>query len=183
MIRKYYPHNSVLFCTSRIEEGLPLVCSRNILSMVERNVKILKNQSFFVFGARGTGKTYWINQILNSEHTLTINLLDPLEEEKFALEPNELSRRIEQLDKKITHLFIDEIQKVPKLLDLVHHNIEKTDLVFALTGSSARKLKKGGANLLAGRAFTYNLYPFSHRELSNNFNLDHHLKWLSLIHI
>jgi len=148
--------------------------------MVNRQYKLLTQHSFFLFGARGTGKTYWLERLLPEKDTLTINLLDPLEVDKFSLDPQELSRRIEQLPSNYTHVFIDEIQKVPKLLDLVHHLIEKTDLVFALTGSSARKLKRGGANLLAGRAFTYYLFPFSHRELSDKFNLDEALRWGTL---
>ncbi len=148
--------------------------------MVQRDVNILKQHSFFLFGARGTGKTYWLERLLSSDNTISINLLDPLEEEKFSLDPHELSKRIDQLPSSVTHVFIDEIQKVPKLLNLVHHYIEKTDLVFALTGSSARKLRRGGANLLAGRAFTYYIFPFSHRELGSNFDLNSTLRWGSL---
>ena len=148
--------------------------------MVHRTINILKNHSFFLFGARGTGKTYLLQRLLEEGHTAQINLLDPLEEEKFALDPHELSRRIEQFPPQITHVFIDEIQKVPKLLDLIHHYIEKTDLAFALTGSSARKLKRGGANLLAGRAFTYHLFPYSHREIESSFSLDSALHWGTL---
>jgi len=148
--------------------------------MVKRDINILKKHSFFLFGARGTGKTYLLERLLEPEKTLTINLLDPLEEEKFILDPHELTKRIEGLDASVTHVFIDEIQKVPKLLDLIHHYIEKTDLVFALTGSSARKLKRGGANLLAGRAFTYNLFPFSHTELGDDFDLKEMMRWGAL---
>jgi hypothetical protein len=68
-------------------------------------------------------------------------------------------------------LVIDEIQKVPKLLDVVHYEIEKRKIIFALTGSSARKLKKGALNLLAGKALLNNLYPLSHRELNTTFNV------------
>lgn len=72
---------------------------------------------------------------------------------------------------------IDEVQKVPKLLDVVHYELENNEqaqqrhLKFALTGSSARKLKKSSANLLAGRAFTNFLYPLTHTELGSEFNL------------
>lgn len=148
--------------------------------MVKRLYNILTKHSFFLFGARGTGKTYWLEELLDKNKTLIINLLDPLEEEIFKLDPNELTRRVKVLGSEYTHVFIDEIQKVPKLLDLVHHLIEKTDFIFALTGSSARKLKRGGANLLAGRAFTYYFFPFSHRELGENFNLTEALRWGTL---
>lgn len=145
--------------------------------MIKRSLNILPNQSFFLFGARGTGKTYLLNDLLSEKQTLFINLLDTTEQDIFILHPGEFKQRIEGLTKGVTHVFIDEIQKAPKLLDLVHHYIEKTDLIFALTGSSARKLKRGGANLLAGRAFTYYLFPFSHRELSKSFDLNSALKW------
>lgn len=75
---------------------------------------------------------------------------------------------------------IDEVQKLPKLLDIVHQLIESTDKVFIMTGSSARKLKHDGANLLAGRAFVYNLYPFTSIELGKDFNLDSALHWGTL---
>ena len=73
--------------------------------------------------------------------------------------------------KKPKFIVIDEIQKVPKLLDVVHYLIQKKSLKFALTGSSARKLKYGGANLLAGRAFLYRLYPLTFLELGRAFHL------------
>ena len=76
------------------------------------------------------------------------------------------------------HIIIDEVQKIPKLLDVVHDIIESTNHIkFILTGSSARKLKHGGANLLAGRAFVYDLFPFTFLELSKQFNLHQALCW------
>jgi len=67
---------------------------------------------------------------------------------------------------------IDGVQKIPALLDEVHALIESTDIRFILTGSSARKIRRGGANLLAGRAYTYNLFPLTAKELGKEFNLD-----------
>ena len=69
------------------------------------------------------------------------------------------------------HVIIDEIQKVPKLLDVVHDLMGETDKKFILTGSSARKLKRGGANLLAGRAFVYHFFPLSFLELGKTFDI------------
>ena len=74
-------------------------------------------------------------------------------------------------------IVIDEIQKTPKLLDIVHQLIETTDFKFVLTGSSARKLKRGAANLLAGRAFHYEMFPLTHRELGEDFDLQNALEW------
>lgn len=131
--------------------------------------KPLKNkQSFFLFGARGTGKTYWLKSSLKD-----CILIDLLESKfSFALEANP-----QELEKYIPINFkgwvvIDEIQKVPALLDEVHRLIEKKKYKFILTGSSARKLKRKGANLLAGRAITYKMYPFTVQELGKEFNLD-----------
>ena len=92
---------------------------------------------------------------------MLLNLLDPVMEERLIRNPKLLIEMVNAAGKSINHVFIDEVQKIPKLLDLVHLLIETTSLKFILTGSSARKLKHGGANLLAGRAFVYNLYPFS----------------------
>jgi predicted AAA+ superfamily ATPase len=79
--------------------------------------------------------------------------------------------------KKPDWIVIDEVQKLPKLLDLVHLHIEKHKQKFALSGSSARKLKRGGANLLAGRATMNHLHPFSSTELKNDFDLNTSLAW------
>src|SRR5690606_17584144 len=75
---------------------------------------------------------------------------------------------------------IDEVQKVPALLDIVHSQIEKKKIKFALTGSSARKLKRNSANMLAGRAFLFKLFPLTHRELGDDFELEKVLNFGSL---
>jgi predicted AAA+ superfamily ATPase len=106
--------------------------------------------------------------------------LNPDQEEKLSRSPTDLIAMIEALDNKKTWFFIDEIQKVPKLLDVVHLCIEKFKTPFALTGSSARKLKRGAANLLAGRAFVFNMFPLTHLELKDSFDLQECLQWGSL---
>lgn len=78
--------------------------------------------------------------------------------------------------KKCKWIVIDEVQKIPRLLDVVHRGIEEFRIKFALTGSSARKLKRGGANLLAGRAIEKNLFPFSAVELGEDFELNRALE-------
>lgn len=75
---------------------------------------------------------------------------------------------------------VDEIQRIPSLLNYVHRFIEKRGLKFALSGSSARKLKRGGANMLAGRAFDNNLFPLAGTELSDDFKLQEVLTWGAL---
>jgi len=110
---------------------------------------------------------------------LWIDLLEANTEALFQTNPDELINQTAHLKPK-SRVVIDEIQKVPKLLDLVHKLIEEKKLLFSLTGSSARKLKRGAANLLAGRAFVYNLFPFTSTELNQSFELSSVLEWGSL---
>src|SRR3990167_4788163 len=115
-----------------------------------------EDESFFLFGPRGTGKTYLKQTYPDA---MWIDLLQPREERLFSMRPELLEERL-QVVKGFSHVVIDEIQKVPSLLDVVHGLIEtRKDLVFILTGSSSRKIKKSGVNLLAGRAFWKNFYP------------------------
>ena len=116
-------------------------------------------------------KAHLLNINLTMKPVYRYDLLDPEEEDRFARNPNELRALVEALPAQTTHVILDEIQKLPKLLDIVHSLIENTDKCFVLTGSSARKLKHGGANLLAGRAFVYHLFPFSFLELGKAFDL------------
>jgi predicted AAA+ superfamily ATPase len=153
------------------------------LSMfIERSITLPRDYSFFLFGARGTGKTALLTRIFDESETLYINLLSPQEEFRFIKNPEELRQLVLGSNPKIKYIVIDEIQKVPKLLDVVHLLIEtdKSDKRFVLTGSSARKLRSGGANLLAGRAFTYYLFPFTFLELKDQFNLEKSLSFGTL---
>lgn len=145
--------------------------------MINRLLVLPLAQSLFLFGARNTGKSTLLQHTYSPASSLTIDLLDPVLEERFARHPNELNAIVLALPAKVTHVIIDEVQKLPKLLDVVHHLIQTTEKKFVLTGSSARKLKYGGANLLAGRAFVYHLYPFSFIELGPQFDLHHALQW------
>ncbi len=145
--------------------------------MVERLQSLTKNHSMFLFGARGTGKSTLLNTLFPKENSYWINLLDPEQEHRFGLFPEELISIVEALPEDITYVIIDEIQKIPKLLDCVHLLIEKTKKLFILTGSSACKLKRGGANLLAGRAFVYELFPFSFFELDSSFDAHDAMKF------
>ncbi len=145
--------------------------------MLKRIISLPANQSFFLFGARNTGKSTLLQQTFSDESSIWFDLLDPLEEDRFARDPNELKNIVLALPKKTKYIVLDEIQKVPKLLNVVHHLITETDKKFIMTGSSARKLKYGGANLLAGRAFIYHLFPFTYLELGNQFDLSDALHW------
>ncbi|MFT3741559.1 MAG: AAA family ATPase [Gammaproteobacteria bacterium] len=145
--------------------------------MIPRLLSLPKNRHFLLFGPRNTGKSTLLRQIFSPNFALWLDLLDPLQEEQLTRSPGELKAIVAALPSEITHVIIDEIQKIPKLLDVVHSLIESTDKKFVLTGSSARKLRHGGANLLAGRAFVYHLYPFSFLEIEDQFELDAALRW------
>ncbi len=142
--------------------------------MVKRQLDLNRllplGRSTFLFGARGTGKTKSARLFLKKAGaSWSINLLDSDTFRRYILRPSLLRQEINVRLKKHKHLtvFIDEIQKCPLLLDEVHSLIEdhKGRLRFLLTGSSARKLKRGGANLLAGRAWTFHLHPLTYKEL------------------
>ncbi len=155
--------------------------------MFQRILSLPENQSFFLFGPRGTGKSTLLRQHFGeplaaqgSETALYIDLLDPEQEDAFLRNPKELERRLDALPSSVRWIILDEVQKAPRLLDSVHRAIETRSLCFALTGSSARKLKRGGANLLAGRAFVYPLYSLTHLEIGSAFDLDEALHFGTL---
>ncbi|MBL7661155.1 ATP-binding protein [bacterium] len=121
-----------------------------------------------------------INRRFTKDELHTIDLLSDREFYQYDTNPDLLINRANQLPGSIKWILIDEIQRVPRLLNVVHKLIEEKLINFALTGSSSRKLRRGGANLLAGRAFVYNLFPLTHVELGEQFNLDRVLSFGSL---
>lgn len=131
------------------------------------NIPLKRDCSFFLFGARGTGKSFWLrNQLSDS---IFFNLLEPETRIELNTKPHLLEQQIPRNYKG--WIVIDEIQKAPILLDLVHKLIEERKSKFILTSSSARKLKRLGTNLLAGRAHTYHMYPLTYQELGADFDL------------
>jgi len=151
--------------------------------MVKRVLEPLTNRSFFLFGARGTGKTTWLQNQYLTDQDLYIDLLDDQTEERYSKQPGLLDSELNELliQKKLPRsVIIDEVQKVPKLLDIAQKWIQKHKLCFILTGSSSRKLKRGSANLLGGRANTYSLFPLTAQELDKKFSLAHALEWGTL---
>lgn len=147
--------------------------------MFHRSIKLPKKNSFLLLGARGTGKTTLLSCQEQLRGSRRIDLLVPEEESRFALNPSELLEIAASMPKG-SWITIDEVQKLPKLLDLVHKAIEECGVNFALTGSSARKLKRGGANLLAGRAFVLDLFPLTADEVGAEFDLANALAWGTL---
>lgn len=148
--------------------------------MVKRIQTLSKNDNLFLFGARGTGKSTLLKDLFKTKNHLWIDLLKDSDEEKFGRNPEALSLHLKM--NKYKFVIIDEIQKFPKLLDIVHYEIENNPNppFFILTGSSARKLKRNSANLLGGRALTFHLYPFTYFELKDKFEFDEILKYGSL---
>jgi uncharacterized protein len=148
--------------------------------MYKRLLQLSKKRSFFLFGARGTGKSTLLKHFFSKQESFLCNLLKPEEEDRFLRKPETLYDIVMALPDSVTHVIIDEVQKVPKLLDVVHLLMGETDKKFVMTGSSARKLKRGGANLLAGRAFVYHFFPLSFLELEKEFDLQSALEWGTL---
>ena len=119
----------------------------------------------FLFGPRQTGKSYWLRKTFPKAmyyDLLRADLFMPL-----SRAPHRLREEILAKSKKPQLVIIDEIQKIPALLDEVHYLMEQYNIKFILTGSSARKLKRGGANLLGGRALYRLLFPLVSQEIPN----------------
>ncbi|MEI6437329.1 MAG: ATP-binding protein [Candidatus Omnitrophota bacterium] len=127
---------------------------------------LLEKKSIFLFGPRQTGKSALIRHLL-LEHRI-YNLLEHDTFLKLSRTPQLIRQQCTSRDKVIV---IDEIQRLPSLLDEVHLLIEERGIHFLLTGSSARKLRRGGVNLLGGRAREKHLFPLSFRELGPKFDL------------
>ncbi|MFM9196739.1 MAG: AAA family ATPase, partial [Planctomycetia bacterium] len=129
----------------------------------------LPDRSCFLFGPRGTGKSTWIGSAVGP--SVSYDLLDAAEAIRLAADPGLLARETAGLSAG-SWVAIDEIQKVPALLDEVHRLIESRRLRFVLSGSSARKLRRGGTNLLAGRADMKRLYPLVSAEIGPGIDID-----------
>jgi uncharacterized protein len=133
----------------------------------------LPEESFFLFGPRGTGKTTWLRQRL--PEAMFVNLLRPEVYREMAARPERL-RELVRGDPGRREVVVDEVQRVPELLHVVHDLMEQPSAPrFVLTGSSARKLRRGGVDLLAGRAVVRTLHPFLASELPV-FNLERSLE-------
>ena len=135
------------------------------------------DRSFFLFGPRGVGKSTWLKRVLPG--AVHLDLLDA----SLFLELTRDPHRVEALvgpKPAGTWVVIDEIQKAPPLLEEAHRLMEDRRWKFALCGSSARKLRRGGVNLLGGRAWPYALFPMTCRELGKDFDLPAALRFGTL---
>jgi predicted AAA+ superfamily ATPase len=132
---------------------------------------LLRRKSYFLFGPRQTGKTSLIRRTLKNARVY--DLLDSSVYLTLSRNPGRIAEELTPEDRLVV---IDEIQRIPELLNEVHRLIEERGVRFLLTGSSARKLRRGGVNLLGGRARTQYLYPLTWRELGKDFDLKRMVK-------
>lgn len=148
--------------------------------MIKRTLDLTScKNSLFLFGPRQTGKTYLIQHTLRPD--IYIDLLKQGEQKRYANDVSLLSKEAARLNKRNLQIVIDEIQRCPELLNEAHLIMEqRPDIQFIMTGSSARKLRRAGVNLLGGRAVTFHLHPFTHQELGDLFPLEDALRFGTL---
>ncbi len=147
---------------------------RRIVEYMYTRILEPPTSSFFLFGARGTGKSTWLRE--HFAESMWFNLLDEALYQRLLVAPGEFSNRLRTL-KAGDWVVVDEVQRLPNLLNEVHRGIEEWGLRFALTGSSARKLKRAGVNLLAGRARRRAMLPLLPQELGSDFNAESVLRF------
>ena len=145
--------------------------------MVYQRITRLPSRSFFLFGVRGVGKSSWVRVTL--PNALRFDLLDETLYHDLLADPS-LFRELVSTVSQGDWVVIDEVQRIPTLLNEVHRLIEERGLRFALLGSSARKLKTAGTNLLAGRANRKAMYPLVPQELGADFILEDVLRYGSI---
>lgn len=133
--------------------------------------------SYFLFGPRGTGKSTWLRELHGDAHW--IDLLDESRYQTYLVDPAVFSGELDALPRG-SRVVVDEIQRLPNLLNLVHQKIEARRLRFALSGSSARKMRRSGVNLLGGRASWRSFHPFVPEELGDSFDLGSTLEFGAL---
>ncbi|MEW5691774.1 MAG: AAA family ATPase [Candidatus Hydrogenedentota bacterium] len=151
--------------------------------LIKRQVQLPKNKNFFLFGPRQTGKSTLLKHTFSNKRPLYYDILKSEIFRKLAANPEVLRSEIQavMLTKKITHVIIDEVQKIPGIMDELQSLIDsKIPCNFIISGSSPRKLKRAHANMLAGRAWTFHLYPFTYFEIKDTFELNRVLQFGSI---
>jgi predicted AAA+ superfamily ATPase len=153
----------------------------DIRSYLRRELNLPQSHSFFLFGARQTGKTSLIRELFEAEKVADYNLFLTEEYTRFVAKPGLLREEVLALPSHVSHVFIDEVQRIPELLNEVQYLIDSgVPQKFILTGSSARKLRRGQGNLLAGRAWSFALFPLTLSELPEATELTSLLTYGSL---
>ena len=134
--------------------------------------------SFFLLGPRQVGKTTIIKRL---KPDFSVDFLNREVFIRYSKDPDILYRELSAMPKKSQLVSVDEVQKIPEILETVHRCMnELPHISFILSGSSARKLRRGGVNLLGGRALDYRIYPLSEEELGSDYLLENVLKYGSL---
>jgi len=151
------------------------------MKILNREIELPENKSFFLFGPRQTGKSTLITSKYKNQYSLYFDLLRNDQFRKYSAQPELIRSEIEAAlhqNSPVTTVIIDEIQKVPSILDEIHLILESYPrLQIILSGSSVRKLKRLHANMLGGRVWTYHLFPLTYIEIGNGFNLDRALHY------
>jgi predicted AAA+ superfamily ATPase len=141
--------------------------------MLNRIIKV-PEQSFFLLGPRGSGKSTWLRATFPDAHI--IDLLSEETYQRLLANPGQFAEELRAVPTG-RRVIVDEVQRLPNLLNEVHRFMEEKQLKFVLCGSSARKLKRTGVNLLAGRALRRSMHPFVHEELGEKFDLEETLRY------
>jgi predicted AAA+ superfamily ATPase len=148
--------------------------------VIARLCALPERRSVLLLGPRQTGKSTLVRSLLPPA-AWTVDLLEHDHFLRYSKDPSLFRREVEErIRSGCRTVFVDEVQKVPELLDEIHALIERTRTRFILTGSSARKLRRRGTNLLAGRAATRRLHPLTLREMGDRFRLERTLRFGSL---
>lgn len=144
------------------------------VDMVYTRLLAVPDRSFFLFGVRGVGKSTWVRMML--PEATRFDLLDEALFTDLLADPALFGNLLSGVEPG-HWVVVDEVQRIPALLNEVHRQIEERGIRFALLGSSARKLKTAGTNLLAGRAARKAMYPLTPAELGGDFDLDEALRF------
>lgn len=148
--------------------------------MLQRSIRLPPRGSVLILGPRQTGKSTFVKMSLPVK-SWSIDLLRHDDYLKYSKSPSTLGLEVEERARRgVRVVFIDEVQKVPALLDEIHSLVERLPVRFVLTGSSARRLRRGGANLLAGRAALMHMHPLTAHEIGDSFDLERVLRLGSL---
>jgi predicted AAA+ superfamily ATPase len=145
--------------------------------MIFKRILKAPEQSFFLMGPRGSGKSTWLKATFPDAHV--IDLLSEETYQRLLAHPGHFADELRAVPAS-RWVIVDEVQRLPGLLNEVHRHMEEKRLWFVLCGSSTRKLKRSGVNLLAGRALHRSMHPFVPEELGAQFDLEEVLRYGSL---
>ena len=149
------------------------ILRRKIEVVINRMLRPHPKASYFLFGPRQTGKSTFLQATYPAKETLAFNLLETTDYLRILADPSLLREAVQSRPPEIKYVLIDEIQRVPLLLNEVHLLLESPrPPLFIMTGSSARRLRRGDTNWLGGRAVTYHMFPFVSDELGQLFSLN-----------